>query len=57
MAEPTGVRYIGAGDYLPGVPARDLTADEWAALGADTQALALSLGLYIVATPPSAAQE
>lgn len=46
MAEQLTVRYTGAGDYLPGVPARDLTAEEWAALGADTQALALALGLY-----------
>lgn len=24
-----GVEYIGDGSYLPGVPARDLTPDEW----------------------------
>jgi hypothetical protein len=23
-----GMRYVGGGDYLPGIPARDLTAEE-----------------------------
>lgn len=32
---PQGVRYVGDGEFIPGVPARDLTADEarvWAAV-------------------------
>lgn len=43
------VRYIGGGDFLHGVPARDLTRAEWDAIDTDTQALALALGLYELA--------
>ena len=39
-------RYIGNGAYLVGVPARDLTVDEWAALDDETRATALALKLY-----------
>lgn len=45
---PTGpvMRYIGNGNRWPTVPARDLSADEWAALDAEMQALVISLKLY-----------
>ncbi len=51
MADDIAARYVGAGDYLPGLPARDLTVEEWAALGADQQTLVVGLGLYVVADP------
>ena len=38
--------YIGLGAFLPGVPARDLGADEWEALAEEQRALALDLDLY-----------
>lgn len=45
------VRYIGAKDgasarFLGGVPARDMTGDEWYALDADLREHALRLSLY-----------
>lgn len=40
------VLYIGFGAFLPGVPARDLSAAEWAALDEETRELALALDLY-----------
>lgn len=39
-------KYVGSGDYLEGVPARDLADDEFAALGADRQADVQNCGLY-----------
>lgn len=42
------VLYIGFGRFLDGVPARDLTADEWAALPEAARALAVALDLYQV---------
>jgi len=47
--DPLAVRYIGAGNHLIGVPARDLTVSEWAGLPEETRALALGLGLYAAA--------
>ena len=44
------LKYIGAGAYLPGIPARDLTADEVEAIGL-TVAELVGSGLY--AEPPS----
>lgn len=44
----TAVRYVGDGSFLLGVPARDLTAEEWAALGPAGQATLLYAGLYVV---------
>ena len=47
MANGTvSVIYIGAGAYLHGVPARDITADEWAALPEELRKIALDLDLY-----------
>jgi hypothetical protein len=37
------------GSFIPGVPARDLTPDEWAALDKETQKLCLTSKLYAVA--------
>ncbi len=41
------MRYTGVGQYFAGVPARDLSDEEWAALAADVQAAAS--GLYVEA--------
>lgn len=42
--------------WLPGVPARDLTAEEAAALDAAAHAAALASGLYASAEPEAAAR-
>ena len=39
------LEYVGQGAWLPGVPARDLTAEEVEGLGLDAKALVKS-GLY-----------
>lgn len=54
MERKIAVVYAGAGQYLPGVPAADMTEDEWLALPAETRARALELDLYQVAAPESA---
>lgn len=47
MAEYPLARYIGRyGAYLEGVPARDLTADEWDAVPEALRERALQLKLY-----------
>lgn len=43
------MRYVGGGDFLQGLPTRDLTRAEWDAINTDTQALVLALGLYELA--------
>ena len=49
MARPIiAIRYIGAGSYLSGVPARDMTLAEWADLDFVTRRLCLRLKLYII---------
>lgn len=45
---PSGVHYIGAGRWLNGIPARDMSADEWGAIDPELRAQALALGLYEV---------
>ena len=52
------VLYIGFGRFLDGVPARDLTAGEWAALPDEARALAVALDLYqVVSEEPEASEE
>lgn len=47
------VKYSGEGQFIPGVPARDLTVQEWAVLPHAVQAVCLSTGVYeIVAEEP-----
>lgn len=43
------MRYIGGGDFIQGVPARDLTRDEWEALEEILAAAALAAGVYELA--------
>lgn len=44
------VKYVGEG-FLSGIPARDLSEEEWAALSKEEQKLAISSGLYEVIKP------
>lgn len=57
-SEPQPVIYIGNGGFLPGIPARDLTAEDVATLGSSTDTLIAS-GLYALAPdlPPSTESE
>lgn len=45
--EAIAARYVGAGEYWPGVPARDLTVSEWTGLDPATRQAVLTNGLYI----------
>jgi hypothetical protein len=49
--DPDAIRYhyVGNGNFLGGVPARDLTYTDWMALDVATQQQVLTLQLY---TPP-----
>ncbi len=46
MTEAIFVKYIKPGEWLPGVPARDMDRPEWEALPEEKRALGLQLGLY-----------
>lgn len=37
MEAKHGARYIGAGNFWNGIPARDLSPDEWNAIDGETQ--------------------
>ncbi len=52
------VRYIGAniGGYIPGVPLKDMDAEEWNALDVDLRVLAMDSGLYEMGDPDEAAE-
>lgn len=41
-------RYVGGGKFLTGVPARDLTAEEWEAYSKAERDHFIKLGLYEV---------
>lgn len=46
VKEATGVRYVGDGAFVQGVPVRDLTAQEWDDLPEELQAMALAAGIF-----------
>lgn len=54
MANGTAIAvlYIGVDAYLYGVPARDMTADEWGAIAPELQQTAMALGLYQLVEKP-----
>lgn len=62
-APAPAARYLGEGHaFVAGVPMRDLSADEWAALGDDLRRICLATQLYTTddapaADAPPAAQE
>ena len=49
-------RYDGTGFFLQGIPARDLSTDEWAALSDDDRQRARASGLYRVGKRADAAE-
>lgn len=58
MADETMIRYLGDGSaYVEGVPARDLTRDEWDRIRPALKALAIATGLYDVPAELSASQD
>ena len=40
------IKYIGNGSYYQGIPARDLSDDEWKAIGRHKRKRLVELGLY-----------
>lgn len=44
--ESAAAIYIGDGAYVPGIPARSLTAEEWGELPVFTQQSLIAQGLY-----------
>ena len=46
MSETIVVEYIGDGTFEQGIPARNLTADEWAEVPAETQKRLIASGVY-----------
>lgn len=52
------VRYIGANiGYMPGVPMKDMDAEEWNALDGDLRENAIKAGLYQLGGPEEGAKE
>ena len=52
------VRYVGANiGYIPGVPMKDMDADEWNALDGELRESALRAGLYQLGEPEEGAEE
>jgi hypothetical protein len=45
----SGVTYNGAGNFIIGLPARDMTQEEWEACSENLRARALASGLYSLA--------
>lgn len=45
-SSPATVRYCGQGAYLLGLPARDMSLEEWQSYPESQRKLALELGLY-----------
>ena len=54
MTQATAYRYTGAGEFLPGIPARDLTEDDVAALSDEQRALVSDSPLYAKGPGPEA---
>lgn len=44
-SKPSVIQYLGGG-FIQGIPARDLTPDEWEALGETRQQIAIDSGCY-----------
>ena len=52
------VRYIGANiGYMPGIPMKDMDADEWNALDGDLRKNAIRAGLYQLGGPEEGAEQ
>lgn len=48
------IKYTGNGNYFAGIPARDLTDEEFAALPESVQQTLLDSGFYVPETPTPA---
>lgn len=52
------VRYVGANiGYMPGVPMKDMDAEEWNALDGDLRENAIKAGLYQLGGPEEGAKD
>ena len=40
------IKYIGKGEFIYGIPSRDIPQKEWLALGSEKRKRALASGLY-----------
>lgn len=51
VALPSAVKatYIGSGAFVMGIPARDISVEEWDAMSTETQAAIARCGLYEMA--------
>jgi hypothetical protein len=50
------IKYVGDGEFLSGIPARDLTEAEWESLSKEQQKAALNSGLYEKSKPKKTAK-
>jgi predicted flap endonuclease-1-like 5' DNA nuclease len=46
------IKYVGVGEFLSGIPARDLTEAEWESLSKAQQKAAIESGLYVAGEMP-----
>ena len=57
MVQPEGgntfIKYIGNGDYVMGIPARNLTTEEWEAMPETTRQTLLAQKLYELTDAPA----
>lgn len=51
------IKYVGAGDYILGIPARNLTNEEWSQLTPEQRAAAEASGLYEIEKRPAKADK
>ena len=50
-------RYVGNGEFLSGIPARDLESGDWARLSPARQELVKSSPLYVIEAPETPAKK
>lgn len=57
MVQPEGgstfIKYIGNGDYVMGIPARNLTVEEWESLTEETRQALMAQKLYELSSEPA----
>lgn len=57
MVQPEGgstfIKYIGNGDYVMGIPARNLTVEEWESLPEETRQALMAQKLYELSSEPA----
>lgn len=57
MVQPEGgstfIKYIGNGDYVMGIPARNMTVEEWEALPETTRQALMAQKLYELSSEPA----